>query len=461
MPLTADIGENIKDLRKSKTKRSKKQILAIALSAARKQLTKQDGQKCGASHISNTDRCHVGKAGQALASRISLEELEERLRDYGSRTGKSQAQLNAALAKARAVKGKPLTDRQVAQKEAVLKDFGKKFSAWDDSGQKKAWIESDTIDRDGTPMVRAYVRKGSYTLNGKRHPSVIQLANIEIGEEMRGQGVFTSVIRNIERKHPDKPIMLEEVSENSIGLAKKNGFAPDPTYPGNWYKMPSKKDSMLTVPPEYADRSDAWKEAYAANLDAKTKAKGVFGNKRPGNPCGNSFISADKKCSDEKKAKTTTSVKQHAAKKYREFKGLAPKESKKKKPAAADLKAMVGAMYGQGAAYGGNDRGTLPNRALAANKVTAIGEYAANNLAKPKHQPGDLRVVDKGRGYNLQSRFQVVDKDGNVVNAAPNKAMAEGHVATMTGGKAKAKTRKAKFIEGDPYADSLAQRRQR
>lgn len=35
MPKSRDVGKNIKALRKSKTKRSKKQILAIALSEAR------------------------------------------------------------------------------------------------------------------------------------------------------------------------------------------------------------------------------------------------------------------------------------------------------------------------------------------------------------------------------------------------------------------------------------------
>lgn len=172
---------------------------------------------------------------EQIAAKYSIEELEGKLREYGKAHGKTDQQVASAIAKARTLKGKPTTTQQVMLKDKALKDWTKEFEKWDASGQKKQWVRTSDTGSDGYNLIDAYIRKGDYPVDGKRQPA-IQLANIQTSADVRGQGLFSNIIKHIEKKHPDKAIVIEEVSENSIALAKKNGFVPDPRNDANWIK---------------------------------------------------------------------------------------------------------------------------------------------------------------------------------------------------------------------------------
>lgn len=120
----------------------------------------------------------------------------------------------------------------------LLSEWSKRFDAFQKGDRDRASVDSKEIDEKGVPLLQAYMRKGSYFVNGKTYPKVNQLASIEVSPELRGQGLFSSVIREIERKFPDRPIVIEGVSDDSIALAKKNGFSEDTSTVGNWVKLP-------------------------------------------------------------------------------------------------------------------------------------------------------------------------------------------------------------------------------
>ena len=125
-------------------------------------------------------------------------------------------------------------------KDTLINNWSKKFEAFEKGDRDRASVDSEEKDEEGTPLLQAYLRKGSYFVNGKTYPKVNQLASIEVSENLRGQGLFSSVIKEIEKRHPDRPIVIEGVSEGSIALAKKNGFTEDTHSVGNWVKMPKK-----------------------------------------------------------------------------------------------------------------------------------------------------------------------------------------------------------------------------
>jgi hypothetical protein len=129
---------------------------------------------------------------------------------------------------------------QPVNKESLVKNWSKKFEAFEKGDKDRASVDSEEKDEKGTPLLQAYLRKGSYFVNGKTYPKVNQLASIEVSEGLRGQGIFSSVIKEIEKRHPDRPIVIEGVSDGSIALAKKNGFEEDTHSSGNWVKMPKK-----------------------------------------------------------------------------------------------------------------------------------------------------------------------------------------------------------------------------
>lgn len=129
---------------------------------------------------------------------------------------------------------------QPVSKESLVKNWSKKFEAFEKGDKDRASVDSEEKDEKGTPLLQAYLRKGSYFVNGKTYPKVNQLASIEVSEGLRGQGIFSSVIKEIEKRHPDRPIVIEGVSDGSIALAKKNGFEEDTHSSGNWVKMPKK-----------------------------------------------------------------------------------------------------------------------------------------------------------------------------------------------------------------------------
>jgi hypothetical protein len=129
---------------------------------------------------------------------------------------------------------------QPVSKESLVKNWAKKFEAFEKGDKDRASVDSEEKDEKGTPLLQAYLRKGSYFVNGKTYPKVNQLASIEVAEGLRGQGIFSSVIKEIEKRHPDRPIVIESVSDGSIALAKKNGFEEDTHSVGNWVKMPKK-----------------------------------------------------------------------------------------------------------------------------------------------------------------------------------------------------------------------------
>ena len=137
---------------------------------------------------------------------------------------------------------KPMKDKKTApvNKESVIKNWSKKFEAFEKGSKDRASVDSEEKDEKGNPLVQAYLRKGSYFVDGKTYPKVNQLASIEVSEGLRGQGYFSSVIKEIEKRHPDRPLVLEGVSEGSIALAKKNGFTEDSHTVGNWVKLPKK-----------------------------------------------------------------------------------------------------------------------------------------------------------------------------------------------------------------------------
>lgn len=171
--------------------------------------------------------------------RHTYDQLEAKIKAHGEKQGRGQEEIAKAIAKAKTLKGKPTTPQQIMLRDKALKDWTKEFEKWDASGQKKQWIRTSDTDSDGYHLIDAYIRKGNYNVGGKMQ-NAIQLANIQASDAVKGQGVFTSIIQHIEKKHPDKPLVLEEVNENSIALAKKNGFTPDPFNESNWIKQPVK-----------------------------------------------------------------------------------------------------------------------------------------------------------------------------------------------------------------------------
>ena len=206
--------------------------------------SRQCGGACIPSdHVCHNDPTNAGKAVVSNMDRIlannTIDQLEAKLRDYAKVHGKTKEQTAQAIAKARTMKGKTTTKEQVLLKDKALNEWDKEFSKWDASGQKKQWIRSESVGSDGYNLIDAYVRKGDYMVEGKRVPT-IQLANIQTSEDVRGQGIFSTIIKHIEKKHPDKTLVIEEVSENSIALAKKNGFEPDERNPENWIKKPKR-----------------------------------------------------------------------------------------------------------------------------------------------------------------------------------------------------------------------------
>lgn len=135
---------------------------------------------------------------------------------------------------------KPTKSTTPVNKDTLINNWSKKFEAFEKGDRDRASVDSEEKDEKGKPLVQAYLRKGSYFVNGKTYPKVNQLASIEVSEGLRGQGIFSSVIKEIEKRHPDRPIVIEGVSDGSIALAKKNGFTEDTHTSGNWVKVPKK-----------------------------------------------------------------------------------------------------------------------------------------------------------------------------------------------------------------------------
>lgn len=205
-------------------------------------------RRCGGAcipsdHVCHNDPTNASKAVVSNMDRIlannTIDQLEAKLRDYAKVHGKTKEQTAQAIAKARTMKGKPTTKEQVLLKDKALNEWTDKFNQWDKSGQSKQWIRTEDVGSDGYNLIQGYIRKGNYTVDGSRIPSV-QLASIQVSEDVRGQGIFSNIIKHIEKNHPEKALVIEVAGENSSALAKKNGFVPDPHNHENWIKKPKR-----------------------------------------------------------------------------------------------------------------------------------------------------------------------------------------------------------------------------
>lgn len=82
-----------------------------------------------------------------------------------------------------------------------------------------------------------YARYGRRMLSNQGFFDVLDIATIEVEEELRGKGIFTKLIKQLREDYPDMPLYVENATPRLQRHLKKLGFTPHEFSPGSYYLL--------------------------------------------------------------------------------------------------------------------------------------------------------------------------------------------------------------------------------